>query len=126
LERALGDQKRPITVTAFEVLSIASLVIEIGLWGMEEPFWEGFAFSLLVALTLWISRGRSKAARLIYTGIFVCVAVLMIVASLRGELQADEAWTPTVVAITYALFLALLWWPATSDWLDKRHAGAAT
>jgi hypothetical protein len=121
----LGDQKRPITLTAFEVLSIASLVIEIGIWGMEEPFWEGFAFSLFVVLTLWISRGRSKAARLIYTSIFVCVAALIIVASFRGELQADEAWTPMVVAITYALLLSLLWWPTTSDWLNKRHAGAA-
>jgi uncharacterized membrane protein len=122
----LDIDKRPITVSAFEVLNIVSVVLEMVLTESDSPFEELFWSALWVALTLSITRGRSRAARIIYTCIIAFGGAACIAAYALGYVPAKYQ---TSLALRFvletALLMALLWWPSTTDWLKKHRRRAA-
>ena len=70
-----------------------------------------------MALTLWITGGRSRAARLIYSGLALLGAAGLLYAYHLGY---DVAlFFALRLTIELTLLIALLWWPATTDWLGK-------
>ena len=118
----MDDDKRPITLTAFEVLNVASVVFEIVVTETDSPFGEAFSSGLWVALTLWITRGRSRAARVIYSCLMAFGAASLIGAYSLGYVPEDDRFPLGLrFGIELAVFVTLLWWPSTSDWLKKRQ-----
>ena len=125
----VGDRTRPLAVVAFEWLSIASAILDLSLAGRAGDFDDlGSAVgqlaiaSLLVALTLWITQGRSRAGRLVYTGLTALVVVLITVASWLGAFEdKGSTWENVRAAIETAILIILLWWPSTSAWLRVKQ-----
>ena len=88
-------------------------------WAYERDPFEGlFTCALWVALTLWITRGRSRAARLIYTGLAAIAAATFLYAYNVG--YDASLFLAFRFTIELTLLIALLWWPSTTDGLRKR------
>jgi hypothetical protein len=117
----LNNDKRPLTVTAFEALNVASVLLEMVITETDSPLEELFTSAVWVALTLCITRGRSRVARLIYTLLTAFAAAALLGAYRLGYVPSDTALPLALrFSVEVTLLLALLWSPSTSDWLTKR------
>ena len=120
-----GD-KRPISVLTFEVLGIASVLFDMALTDTgSDPFLHLFTSGLLLALTLWITRGRSNPARIIYTSIMVFGTAALIGTYALGYISGEPRFWLLQTLLWPVVFLALLWWPLTSNWLNGRQREVA-
>ena len=121
----MQDHKRPITVAAFEVVNIVSVLFDMVLTQTDSPFGELLTSGLLIGLVLWITRGRSRAARVMYTLIMALAAACVMTIYCLGYVPSSAKLLVFKFMVELGLTLALLWWPSTSDWLKKNRGQAA-
>lgn len=118
--------ERPITVIAFELISIASVVIEVALLQREREF-EDPAYlglwlvisSLWIALILWITRYRSRAGRMIYSVITASSIVAIVIFGIEAD---DQDWVAFLDGLTIIVLMALLWCKPTSSWIANKSS----
>lgn len=119
-EGELDNQDRPITIVAFEVANIASIVLTMVLTHSGSPFEELFTSAAWVALTLWITRGGSRVARIIYTALAVIGAAALFAAYWFDYVPISVATLLAVrITIELGILLALLWWPSSNLWFRR-------
>jgi hypothetical protein len=122
----LDSEKPPITIIVFEALNVASVVLAMMLTQSESPLGELFTSAWLVALTLWITRGRSGVARVVYTVLYVGGAAMLLGLCWLGYLPTDAKFLLVFRStVEPAVLITLLWWPSSSDWLRKHQRGGA-
>ena len=111
----------PLTVRAFETITLVSLVWSLLAAKPEDH--DLLSVIILAALTIWITRGRSSVARLIYTGTAVVGLIAIAAAAWWGYIPM-EARLSVFLSSVSAMVVAfgLLWWPSTSDWLKEPPA----
>ncbi len=120
----MAINERPKAIVAFEALSLASVLIFMLLTETSTPFLDLLDDAVTVALTLWVSRGRSRVARILYT-----LIVLIAYVAIGGALWFQTIWpiaTLTIIAssILELILLALLWWPSVTVWLNSSRQPA--
>lgn len=117
----MPEQHRPVSVQAFEWLSIASLIYEMVTTESQGIFGDLLASGLWLGLVLWITRGRSTIARIVYTATSAFAVVGIYGAFRFGFMGPDASLAPVIWAVAQvAGLLALLWWPATTVWLKTK------
>jgi hypothetical protein len=121
-----SDSNRPMSIRAFEALNIASIILAMVVTRSDGVFEELVTSSLWVALTLWITRGRSRTARVIYTLLLLFGAIALLFAYRLGYLPPD-AVVPLALSFTVqlGLWLGLLWSPSSSVWIKASQPAAA-
>ncbi len=115
----MAQDQRPKAIAAFEALSLASVLLFMLMTETSTPLLDLFDDAITVALTLWVSRGRSRIARVLYTFVIV-VAYIAIWGALW--LQVISPIAPLMISASSALelvLLALLWSPSVSVWLKS-------
>lgn len=126
MEGALSHEGRAKSVVLFEAVSIFSAVADMVLSQGENAFVELALLLLVLGLTLWVTRGRSRVARLIYTGVLLLGELAISAAYVRGYVPSGVQ--PTLLLLVSMLMglllLSLLWWPSTTTWLKSRQQRA--
>ncbi len=125
MEAALEQQSRPKSVVLLEAVSIFSAVATMLLTQGESALGELAELLFWVGLTLWVTRGRSRVARVIYTGLLFFGTAALAGAYMWGYVPPDAP--PGLLAsftIELVALLSLLWWPSTSAWLNVAHRRA--
>lgn len=125
MESGVAQQGRPKSVVLFEVASLVIAVVHPLLHEGLDLFGDALQLVVWVGLTLWVTRGRSRAARAIYTGLLLFGTVGVIAFYAWGYISADELLMVVLRALAMlAVLLSLLWWPSTTTWLKGPHEAA--
>ena len=122
MEEALRGAGRPRSVVLFEAASIIWAVADTIFWGEESVFGNLALLVVWVGLTVWVTRGRSRAARLIYTGFGLFSLVTLGFVYGRGSIPSDALSTSVLLVgvLLQIILLSLVWWPTTTAWLKSR------
>lgn len=122
METVVEQGARPRPVVLLEAIGILGAVSAMVLSRGESAFTGLFDLLLQVGLTLWVTRGRSRVGRVVYTGILLFGATALAGVYLWDSIPADLA--PMLVLVVFlelTIFLTLLWWPSTSEWLKGAY-----
>ena len=120
---ALDEQHgRPKSVVLFEAVSILVAVAHLVLHEGASRFGDGLQLLGWVGVTLWVTRGRSRVARLVYTGLLLFGTAGVILAYVWGQIPEEALLMVSVQALVIlGVLLSLLWWPSTAAWLRAAH-----
>ena len=123
---------RPKTIVAFEWLYLFTLVL--GLF-QATVMWDeitvttspamvltiqGITLAVVLALVLWVSRGRSNVAKWINVALFL-LGLPGIVILYSGGLLLGWHVISALQTLLQALALSLLFTPSARDWLGRRN-----
>lgn len=129
MEAALRPDRRPTAVVWFEALNVFPVLAAMLLW-REGGFFDALVeFLVWVGLTLWVTRGRSRIARAIYTGAMLFAVAVLAAGIVWGYLPPEGQRHLFIVglvvfAVELMVLLSLLWWPSTTAWLKSRGDGS--
>ncbi len=113
--------QRPLTVRAFEALSIATLAFELVL--VSGVDWSDLVWlPLMLVLIMSVTRSGSATARWIFSVLCALQLAMAFYLFARGSMPpldvASAAW---IMAGAAMLQLALLWSPAMSHWIASKR-----
>ena len=94
-------ERRPTSVVLFEVINVLSALAALMFWQEGSPFGHLVEFLIVVGLTLWVTRGRSRLARAIYTGLALLTVPGVVAAVALGYIPPEVSSRQLVGALAY-------------------------
>ena len=122
---------RPKTIVAFERIYLLTLLIGVfqAIIGWRQAIAlaspgfvvtiQAVAFGLILALVLWVSRGRSKVAKWIMVGLFV-LGLPGTFVSFRSGMTLGWPILTLSQTIMQVVALGLLFTPSARAWLSRK------